>query len=116
MTTSRGVTIMKNVMSGTCGLCDDEGALADLVAPLDGESSVAKHTIDDLRRMECVHRRHLRRLRLQVLPTFCGSWIDIVDNRVAAGLQCARNVFCVQPDHPELELDECIGRENQIQP
>src|SRR5438105_2207373 len=109
MTTSRGVTIMKKVTSATCLLCNDERALADLVAPVDLESCFAKEAVHNLRRMERVDRRHLRWLRLQMLPTFGGGRINVVHDRVSAGLQSPCEIARVQPDHPELQLHKRVG-------
>src|SRR5438105_1870381 len=114
MTASRGVTIMKNVTSDTSR--DHEGALADLLASLDAQAGVLEKAIDHLWSVERIDRRHVTRLREQMLPAFWRRRIDVVDHDVAAWSEYARKLLCVQIDDAQLELDERIGREDRVHP
>src|SRR5579859_123251 len=114
MTTSRGVTIMKNVTSGTSGY--DERRFTDLLAALDGQPRVLENPVDDFGRVERVDGRHIRRLGYQVLPALGRGWIDVVHHRVAAPFEGSGKVVGVQPDHAQLQFDERVGREHQVEP
>src|SRR5262245_61161018 len=106
MTASRGVTIMKNVVSITAS--NNERAFADLAATLDGEAAGLEHAVNHLRRVKRIDGRHVRALGLQVLPAFFGGRINIVDYGVATRLEYAREVTRVEIDNTELQFNKRV--------
>src|SRR3981081_3611551 len=98
MTTSLGVTIMKNVTSATPPR-HNECTLPHLKPPLDTETRVVEDAIDRLRGVKRVHGRHLRTLGSQMLPTFGSRRIDVIHHDVSARFQCSGKITRIQPDH-----------------
>src|SRR6266568_6873149 len=115
MTTSRGVTIMKNVTSGT-SLGHYKRAFAHLVAFLDGQTGTLEDSVDHFGRVEGIDGGKIIGLGHQMVPTLGCGGVDVVHDSVPARFQGAGKVARVEPDYAELQLHKRIRRKDEVEP
>src|SRR5438067_7210134 len=115
MTTSRGVTIMKNVTSGTSS-GHYERAFAHLVTFLDRQICAFEDSIDHVRRVERIDGRKIVGLGHQMVPTLGRGGVDVVHHGPPTRFQRTGKLARVQPDYAEFQLDERVRRKDQVEP
>src|ERR1700716_1702337 len=105
MTTSRGVTIMKKVISGTA-FGHDKRAFTYLIAFFHSQTRTLKNRVDDFRRVKRIDSCEIRRLRLQMVPTFGRRRVDVVDDGIPAGFQRSAEVARVEANNTGVQLHQ----------